>query len=91
MRIMYVLHRHHTNQIAIIKGWKEHGDELKLLTWYTGKVEDHTAVVPETLGHSGLFEAFYRFYMSLRTETRSQKTSICIITVSRLMGNSRRQ
>ena len=56
MRIMYVLHRYHTNQIAIMKGWKEHGDELKLLTWYTGKVEDHTAVVPETLGYSGLFE-----------------------------------
>ena len=49
MRIMYVLHRYHTNQIAIMKGWKAHGDELKLLTWYTGKVEDHTAVVPETL------------------------------------------
>jgi len=65
MRIMYVLHRYHTNQIAIMKGWKEHGDELKLLTWYTGKVEDHTAVVPETLGYSGLFESFYRFYMSL--------------------------
>ena len=31
----------------------------------TGKVEDHTAVVPETLGYSGLFESFYRFYMSL--------------------------
>ena len=65
MRVMYVLHRYHTNQIAIMKGWKEHGDDLKLLTWYTGKVEDHSAVVPETLGYSRFFQAFFWIYVRL--------------------------
>ena len=65
MRVMYVLHRYHTNQIAIMKGWKEHGDDLKLLTWYTGRVEDHSAVVPETLGYSRFFQAFFWIYVRL--------------------------
>ena len=65
MRILYVLHRYHTNMISTMKGWKEHGDEICVISQYTGKVEDHTYVVPKVAGYSKLFNAYWWLYVNV--------------------------
>ncbi len=65
MRVLYVLHRYHTNQIAIMKGWREHGDEIRLLTQYSGGVEDHEYVQPIIVGYSNIFNIFYKLWVNV--------------------------
>lgn len=64
MRVLYVLHRYHTNQIATMKGWKEHGDDLRLLVQYSGGIEDHTYVTPEIIGYSKVYMAFHYVWVN---------------------------
>lgn len=52
MRILYIAPRYHTNQIPIMKGLWEHGDEIYFLSHYAGKIEDYTYVTPEIIGYS---------------------------------------
>lgn len=59
MRVLYVLHRYHPNMIATMKGWVEHGDEVRVLSQYEGKIEDHTWVTPTIVGYSKAFQAFW--------------------------------
>ena len=65
MRVLYVLHRYHPNMISTMKGWKEHGDEVCVLSQYQGKVEDHTYVKPIIVGYSAFFNVFYWFYVNV--------------------------
>lgn len=64
MRVLYILHRYHTNQIEIMHGWKEHGDELCMLTWGTNGIEDYTYVKPIVVGYSRLFNIIDDFYVN---------------------------
>ena len=43
-RILYVSHRYHTNQVPIMKGWKDHGVEVLFLVQYEGVSEVHDYV-----------------------------------------------
>ena len=61
MRVMYVAPRYHTNQIPIMKGWKEAGDEVCFVSQYRGGTEDYTVLEPIILGYS----AFFRFILHL--------------------------
>ena len=63
MRVLYVLHRYHTNMISTMKGWKANGDDLCIISQYKGKVEDHTYVVPNVVGYSKLFNIFWTIYV----------------------------
>ena len=65
MRVLYLLHRYHTNQIEIMRGWKEHGDEICLLTWSKGGIEDYTYAKPVVVGYSPVFTAIDDFYMNV--------------------------
>lgn len=65
MRVLYLLHRYHTNQNEIMRGWLEHGDEIMFLTQYQGKIEDYTNIKPITLGYSWIFDVWYNFYVNV--------------------------
>lgn len=55
MKILYVAPRFHTNQIPIMKGFVEAGDEVKFISQYQGGTEDYTVIEPVILGYSALF------------------------------------
>ena len=66
---MYIAARYHTNQIPIMKGWKEHGDEVVFLSQYKGGTEDYSILEPCVLGYSLLFYpilTFYRWFEKIR-------------------------
>lgn len=42
--IVYVSHRYHTNQIPIMKGWREKGVEVSFFAQYQGVIEEHDYV-----------------------------------------------
>lgn len=63
MKVLYMSHRYHTNQTTIMKGWVEHGHEIRFLSQYAGKVEDYTYVKPIVVGYSRLFMAFDYIYV----------------------------
>ncbi|WP_026488654.1 glycosyltransferase family 4 protein [Butyrivibrio sp. XBB1001] len=65
MRILYVLHRYHTNMISTMKGWKENGNEVCVISQYKGKVEDHKYVVPHVMGYSKAFNVFFKLYVNV--------------------------
>lgn len=65
MKVLYMSHRYHTNQNTIMKGWKEHGDEVCFLSQYAGKIEDYTYVKPTVVGYSPLFMLFYKLYVNV--------------------------
>lgn len=65
MKVLYMSHRYHTNQNTIMKGWKEHGDEVCFLSQYAGKIEDYTYVKPIVVGSSPLFMPFYKLYVNV--------------------------
>lgn len=46
-----------------MKGWVEHGHEIRFLSQYAGKVEDYTYVKPIVVGYSRLFMAFDYIYV----------------------------
>lgn len=62
MRILYIAPRYHTNQIPIMKGLREHGDEIYFFSHYVGKIEDHSYVMPEIIGYSPLYKVYDHIY-----------------------------
>lgn len=52
MKILYCAPRFHTNQIPIIKGLKENGDEVSFWSEYIGGTEDHSILQPVVMKKS---------------------------------------
>lgn len=65
MRVMYMSHRYHTNQNAIVKGWKDHGDEVLFCSQYVGRIEDYTYIQPVVVGYSLLYRLFDKIYVKV--------------------------
>lgn len=65
MRVLYVAPRYHTNQTAVMEGWKSAGDEVCFLAHYAGRTEDYTAIRPEIIGYSRLFLLLQAVYLRL--------------------------
>lgn len=63
MRFLYVAPRYHTNQMDIMKGLLERGDEVCFISHYTAIIEDYSHVKPLVLGYSPLYELWDRFYV----------------------------
>ena len=63
MKVLYMSHRYHTNQTTIMKGWVEHGHEVRFLSQYAGKIEDYTYVNPIIVGYSKIFQVFDYIYI----------------------------
>ncbi len=55
MNIVYIAPMFHTNQMPIVKGWVEHGDQVCFICQYRGKTENHDYCTPIVLGYSRLF------------------------------------
>lgn len=55
MNIVYIAPMFHTNQVPIVKGWVEHGDQVCFICQYRGKTENHDYCTPIVLGYSRLF------------------------------------
>ena len=66
MRIMYIAPRYHTNQIPIIKGWVEHGDEVCFVSRCLGPIEDYSVIEPIVVPYSGLSNFIIQTYKSLQ-------------------------
>ncbi len=63
MKVMYMSHRYHTNQNAIVKGWKDHGDEVLFCSQYAGKIEDYTYTEPVVVGYSPVYRLLDYVYV----------------------------
>lgn len=44
MRLLYISHRYHTNQLPVMAGWNARGDEVYFLAQFEGIVEEHDYV-----------------------------------------------
>ncbi len=69
MKILYVAPRFHTNQVPIMKGFLEAGDEVKFISQYQGGTEDYTVIKPVVLGYSALFNVILRLVNGLKKLT----------------------
>ncbi len=65
MKVMYMSHRYHTNQNAIVKGWKKHGDEVLFCSQYAGQIEDYTEITPVVIGYSLIYRFFDYIYVNI--------------------------
>ena len=65
MRVLYVAPRYHTNQIPIVKGWLDHGDQVMFISQNSGTPEDYSVLKPVILGYSYVFEVVARIYRTL--------------------------
>lgn len=63
MKIIYMAHRYHTNQSAIMKGWIENGHEVRFISQYAGKIEDYSCVKPVIAGYSKIYRLFDYVYV----------------------------
>lgn len=65
MKVMYMSHRYHTNQNAIVEGWKKHGDEVLFCSQYAGKIEDYSIIKPIVVGYSPVYRFFDYIYVNI--------------------------
>lgn len=66
MKVIYVAPRFHTNQVPIMKGWLEAGDEVKFISQYAGGTEDYSVIEPTILGYSFVFRVILFFYRQIQ-------------------------
>lgn len=69
MKILYVAPRFHTNQVPIMKGFLEAGDEVKFISQYQGGTEDYSVIEPVVLGYSALFNVILNLVNGLKKMT----------------------
>ena len=62
----------------IMKGWKEHGDEICFLTQFQGKIEDYTYVRPVQIGHTKLFNWFNHIYVTKLNKNNPAAKDMCL-------------
>lgn len=65
MKFLYVAPRYHTNQIPIMKGLREHGDEVYFFSHYAGKIEDYEYVQPDVIGYSPVYRMLDYLYVKV--------------------------
>lgn len=71
MNIVYIAPMFHTNQVPIVKGWIEHGDQVSFICQYKGKTENHDYCTPIILGYSRLFLLINAIYKRLCGKKKS--------------------
>ncbi len=69
MKVLYVAPRFHTNQIPIMKGFVDAGDEVKFISQYRGGTEDYTVIEPIVLGYSALFNIILKLVNGIKKLT----------------------
>lgn len=66
MKVMYVASRYHSNQIPVVKGWQQSGDEVCFVVQFRGGSEDYSLLTPYELGYSRLFSLILVVYKTIR-------------------------
>lgn len=66
MRLLYIAPRLHPNQIGIMNGWKENGDEVFFLARKIGNNEDHSIVKPDIITYSWISRLFISIYKIIK-------------------------
>ena len=67
MRVMYIAPRYHTNQIPIMKGWIEHGDEVCFVSRCRGPIEDHSVIKPIEVPYGRLSSFITGIYVKMHS------------------------
>jgi len=74
IRILYVSHRYHTNQVPVMKGWYDMGVNVMFMAGYQGEIESHEYVQYYKLKLSLLSGLIYffidKFCKSVRAENK---------------------
>ncbi len=70
MRVMYFAYMFHTNQVPIMKGWLEEGDDALFVCYTKGKTENHQYGKPYILGYSKVFHFINTFYEVLNPKNK---------------------
>lgn len=65
MKFLYIAPRYHTNQMAVMKGLREHGHEVCFISHYTAIIEDYDCVQPIVLGYALWYRAFDWLYVNV--------------------------
>ena len=65
MKVLYVLPRYHTNMLATIEGWIDHGDEVYMICQLKGTIEADEFVEPYYAGFSKLFLVWQWIHMNI--------------------------
>lgn len=65
MKFLYIAPRYHTNQMDIMKGLTEHGNEVCFISHYAALIEDYSCVAPVVLGYSKLYQIFDFLYVKV--------------------------
>lgn len=77
MRILYVGHRYHTNQVPVMKGWARLGVKVLFMSQYCGKIEDNDSVENYVMKESLISKVYYfrlkRKYKPSDVESRHNK------------------
>lgn len=71
---MYVAPRYHTNQIDIVNGLLNKGDEVKYICYYTSPIEDYSLLRPIVLGFSSFSQFINTIY--IKVIKRNQKGAL---------------
>ena len=94
MRVLYVAPRYHTNQTLVMKGWLEHGHQVRFLSQFAGTSEDYTVLQPVILGYSGLFEGvmrIYRFFFCRKEKSATREFDLRIKIGFPPIGRAKKQ
>ncbi|MFI3213622.1 MAG: glycosyltransferase [Eubacteriales bacterium] len=75
MNVVYVAPRYHTNQVPIMKGWLEDGNQVTFISQYGAGSEDYKVVKPIFFGYSKIFKAILWLYKKA-TQKKNKLTAI---------------
>lgn len=97
MRVAYIAPRFHTNQVPIIKGWTDEGDEVVFISEYAEPSEEYTYCKPYIVGYSKLFSPvkwLYNFINRKKLKTAANPKYFQvnygfppIIKINRILGS----
>lgn len=65
MHVMYVAPRFHTNQVDLVKGWIDRGNEVTFVSYYKVLIEDYKHLEPVVLGYSPIFYLLDWIYVNI--------------------------
>ena len=68
MKIMYIAFMFHTNQVPIMKGWTESGQEAVFVSQTKGNTENHSVCSPFLLGYSKIFNLINGVYKKINAK-----------------------
>lgn len=76
MKILYVAPRYHTNQVPVMRGWKEAGVNVKFLVQYQGAIESHDYVDLQIIKPSFISRMMFLIFSKLYNPVKVENLKI---------------